>query len=67
MFQTYHLLTVIIIIASIVAMVMRDSISAKLSVKPTLVLGVAVIILILALYFGRNVPKELFCASCMCN
>lgn len=67
MFQTYHLLTVIIIVASIVAMVMKDAIATKLNTKSTIVLGGAVIILVLALYFGRNVPKELFCASCMCN
>lgn len=67
MFQTYHLLTVIIIIASIIAAVMKDKIAAKLNTKSTIVLGGAVIVLVLALYFGRNVPKELFCSSCMCN
>lgn len=65
MFQTYHLLTFIIIIASIVAIVMKDKIATKLNTKSTIILGGAVIVFVSALYFGRNVPKELFCASCI--
>lgn len=59
MLSNYSLLTLLVVVLCVVAIFMRETIATKFATQKNIVLGVAIVALIAALYYGRNIPKEM--------